>query len=100
MVIANEPSAAPRWLSRVPAFIRANREPSSAPTTTSAALHIQGGRPPSTHPVPWSTPDPIIAPNIQLAGKWISRRHPRDGRGRGGQLDQFERSDAAAPPEQ
>ena len=40
---------------------------------TSAMPRTQGGRPPSTSPVPCSTLDPIIAPNIQLAGNFISR---------------------------
>ena len=40
---------------------------------TSATLRIQGGRPPSTRPVPCSTLEASIAPNIQLAGKFISR---------------------------
>ena len=40
---------------------------------TSAMLRIQGGRPPSTNPVPCSTLEASIAPNIQLAGNFISR---------------------------
>ena len=40
---------------------------------TSATLRIQSGRPPSTRPVPCSTLEASIAPNIQLAGKFISR---------------------------
>ncbi len=73
MAIANDPSAALTWLSRVLAFIRANRAPISAPMPTSATPRTQGGRPPSTSPVPCSTLEPIIAPNIQLAGNLISR---------------------------
>ncbi len=70
---ANDPSAALTWLSRVLAFMRANRAPISAPMPTSATPRTQGGRLPSTSPVPCSTLDPIIAPNIQLAGNLISR---------------------------
>ena len=40
---------------------------------TSATPRTQGGRPPSITPVPCSTLDAIIAPNIQLAGNFISR---------------------------
>ena len=70
---ANDPSAALTWLSRVLAFIRAKRAPISAPMPTSAMPRTQGGRPPSTSPAPCSTLEPIIAPNIQLAGNLISR---------------------------
>ncbi len=73
MATANDPSAALTWLSRVLAFIRANRAPISAPMPTSATPRTQGGRPPSISPVPCSTLEPIIAPNIQLAGNLISR---------------------------
>ena len=73
MATANDPSAALTWLSRVLAFMRANREPISAPMPTSATPRTHGGRPPSTSPGPCSTLDPIIAPNIQLAGNLISR---------------------------
>ena len=70
---ANEPSAALTWLSSVRAFIRANRAPISAPIPTSAMPRSQGGRPPSTRPMPCRMLDPIMAPNIQLAGKLIAR---------------------------
>jgi hypothetical protein len=40
---------------------------------TSATPRIHGGRPPSIIPVPCSTLDAIIAPNIQPAGKLTSR---------------------------
>ena len=40
---------------------------------TSATPRIQGGRPPSIAPVPCSTADAIIAPNIQLAGNLATR---------------------------
>ena len=53
--------------------MRANRAPISAPIPTSATPRTQGGRPPSINPVPCSTLEPIIAPNIQLAGNFISR---------------------------
>jgi len=39
----------------------------------------QSGSPPSTSPVPCSTLAPIIAPNIQLAGNFISRNSSEDG---------------------
>ena len=61
------------WLSRVLACIRAKRAPISAPMPTSATPRTQGGRPPSIRPAPCSTLEPIIAPNIQLAGNLISR---------------------------
>ena len=70
---ANEPSAALMWLSRVLVRIRAKRLPISAPMPTSATPRTHGGRPPSTRPAPCSTLEPIIAPNIQLAGNLISR---------------------------
>ena len=73
MATANDPSAALTWLSRVLAFMRANRAPISAPMPTSAMPRSQGGRPPSTRPAPCSRLDPIIAPNIQLAGNLTSR---------------------------
>src|SRR5207244_6851361 len=40
---------------------------------TSATPRTQGGRPPSINPVPCSTLEPIIAPNIQLVGNLINR---------------------------
>ena len=73
MATANDPSAALTWLSRVLAFMRANRAPISAPMPTSATPRTHGGRPPSTSPAPCSTLDPSIAPNIQLAGNLTSR---------------------------
>ena len=39
----------------------------------SAMRAAQCGRPPSTMPAPCSTLEPIIAPNIQLAGNFSSR---------------------------
>ena len=53
--------------------MRANRAPISAPMPTSATPRSHGGRPPSTRPAPCSTLDAIIAPNIQLAGKFSQR---------------------------
>ncbi len=73
MAMTKEPSAALTWLSKVEAFIRAKREPIRAPMPTSATLRTQGGRPPSIRPVPCSTLEAIIAPNIQLAGNFASR---------------------------
>jgi len=46
--------------------MRANRAPIRAPIPTSATPRAQGGRPPSINPVPCSTLEPIIAPNISL----------------------------------
>ena len=40
---------------------------------TSAIARTEGGRVPSIMPVPCSTLEPIMAPNIQLAGNLISR---------------------------
>ena len=73
MATANEPSPALMWLSSVVLLIRAKRVPITAPMPTSATLRIQGGRPPSIRPVPCSTADASIAPNIQLAGNCASR---------------------------
>jgi hypothetical protein len=39
----------------------------------SAMLRTSGGRPPSISPVPCNTLDPIMAPNIQLAGNFAIR---------------------------
>jgi hypothetical protein len=70
---ANEPSPALMWLSSVFLLIRAKRVPMTAPMPTSATPRIQGGRPPSIRPVPCSTAEASIAPNIQLAGNCASR---------------------------
>ncbi len=73
MATANDPSAALTWLNRVLGFMRANRAPISAPIPTSATPRTDGGRPPSTIPAPCSTLEPIMAPNIQLAGNFVIR---------------------------
>ena len=57
----------------VDGFIRANRVPIRAPIPTSATPRAHGGRPPSIREVPCSTIEAIMAPNIQLAGNFISR---------------------------
>ena len=49
------------------------RLPINEPIPTSATPRTQAGKPPSTHPVPCSTLEAIIAPNIQLAGNLTSR---------------------------
>ena len=54
-------------------FIREKREPIKVPMPISAMPRTIGGRPPSIHPKPCSTADPIMAPNSQLAGNFAIR---------------------------
>ncbi len=91
MATANEPSPALTWLSSVDLLIRANRVPITAPMPTSATPRIHGGRPPSIRPVPCSTAEAIIAPNIQLAGNFASRSSSATAMAAADQHGEFER---------
>ena len=79
------------WPASTRSFIRAKRAPISAPMPTSETLRTQGGTPPSTSPVPCSTLEAIMAPNIQLAGNFINRSISATATEADDQRDEIER---------
>ena len=73
IAIANDPSAALMWPSSTRGFIRAKRRRSARRCRPAPRCAPRAAAPPSTSPVPCSTLEAIIAPNIQLAGNFIIR---------------------------
>src|ERR1700704_4689066 len=68
MATAAEPSAAQKYSSSMVSVVLAKREPTSAPSTTTAELPSHHGSVTCTTSPPCSTADAAIAPNISPPG--------------------------------